>query len=54
MSNWVYVCEKNEIDFEDLLRFDHEKKLTVSIILRKVFLLLMECALMKICIWRTG
>ena len=26
MSNWVYVCEKNEIDFEDLLRFDHEKK----------------------------
>ena len=27
MSNWVYVCEKNEIDFEDLLRFVHEKNL---------------------------
>ena len=26
MSNWIYVCEKNEINFEDLLRFDHEKK----------------------------
>ena len=27
MSNWVYVCEKNEIDFEDLLLFVHEKNL---------------------------
>ena len=26
MSNWIYVCEKNKIDLEDLLRFDHEKK----------------------------
>ena len=25
MSNWVYVCEKNEIDFEDLLWLDNEK-----------------------------
>ena len=26
MSNWVYVCEKNQIDFEDLKRFDHQNK----------------------------
>ena len=26
MSNWIYVCEKNKIDLEDLLRFDHETK----------------------------
>ena len=26
MSNWVYVCEKNQIDFEDLKRFDHKNK----------------------------
>jgi len=23
MTNWVYVCLKNEIDFEDLKRFDY-------------------------------
>ena len=26
MSNWIYVCEKNEVDFEDLKRFDHNNK----------------------------
>ena len=26
MENWVYVCETNEIDFEDLKRFDHAGK----------------------------
>ena len=26
MSKWVYVCEKNSIDMEDLKRFDHENK----------------------------
>tara|TARA_Y100000590_G_C15713383_1_gene1011057 strand:- start:106 stop:414 length:309 start_codon:yes stop_codon:yes gene_type:complete len=26
MSDWVYVCENNEIDFEDLKRFDHQNK----------------------------
>ncbi len=24
MTNWVYVCLKNEIDFEDLKRFDYK------------------------------
>ena len=24
MTNWVYVCLKNEIDFEDLKRFDYQ------------------------------
>ena len=26
MNNWIYVCEKNEIDFEDLRRFDYNNK----------------------------
>ena len=26
MSDWVYVCESSEIDFEDLKRFDHQNK----------------------------
>tara|TARA_Y100000768_G_C23558842_1_gene487211 strand:- start:64 stop:372 length:309 start_codon:yes stop_codon:yes gene_type:complete len=26
MSDWVYVCENSEIDFEDLKRFDHQNK----------------------------
>ena len=26
MSNWVYVCKKEEIDFEDLRRFDYQDK----------------------------
>ena len=25
-SNWVYVCEKDDIDLEDLKRFDYEDK----------------------------
>ena len=24
MNNWVYVCLKSEIDFEDLKRFDYQ------------------------------
>ena len=26
MSKWLLVCESNEIDFEDLKRFDYEDK----------------------------
>ena len=26
MSNWIYVCNKDEIDFEDLKRFDYNNK----------------------------
>ncbi|MBI04924.1 MAG: Rieske family ferredoxin [Pelagibacteraceae bacterium] len=26
MSKWIYVCEKDEVDFEDLKRFDYENK----------------------------
>ena len=26
MSKWIYVCEKDEIDFEDLKRFDYKNK----------------------------
>ena len=26
MENWIYVCDKNDIDFEDLKRFDYENK----------------------------
>ena len=26
MTNWVYVCLKSEIDFEDLKRFDYQDK----------------------------
>ena len=26
MSDWVYVCENSEKDFEDLKRFDHQNK----------------------------
>ena len=26
MNNWVYVCEKDEIDFEDLKRFDYNSR----------------------------
>ena len=26
MRNWVYVCDKNEIDFEDTKRFDYNDK----------------------------
>ena len=25
MTNWVYVCSKNEIDLEDLKRFDYQE-----------------------------
>ena len=24
MENWIYVCEKSDIDFEDLKRFDYK------------------------------
>tara|TARA_B100000686_G_C15843420_1_gene503742 strand:+ start:113 stop:424 length:312 start_codon:yes stop_codon:yes gene_type:complete len=23
MTNWVFVCEKNELDLDDLMRFDY-------------------------------
>ena len=26
MSEWVYACKKNEVDFEDLIRFDHDNR----------------------------
>ena len=26
MGNWVYVCDKNDIDYEDLKRFDYKDK----------------------------
>ena len=26
MPNWIYVCDKNEIDFEDLKSFEHQNK----------------------------
>ena len=26
MSNWIYVCNKDDIDFEDLIRFDYKSK----------------------------
>ena len=26
MSNWVYVCEAEDIDIEDILRFDHNQQ----------------------------
>ena len=26
MDNWVYVCEKDQIDIEDLKRFDYNNK----------------------------
>ena len=26
MENWIYVCDKIDIDFEDLKRFDHGDK----------------------------
>ena len=26
MENWIYVCDKIDIDFEDLKRFDYEDK----------------------------
>ncbi len=26
MENWIYVCDKSDIDFEDLKRFDYENK----------------------------
>ena len=26
MSEWVYACNKNEIEFEDLIRFDHDNR----------------------------
>ena len=27
MSNWIYVCDKNEIDFEDLKSFEYQNKI---------------------------
>ena len=26
MNDWVFVCNKDQIDFEDLFRFDHDDK----------------------------
>ena len=26
MENWIYGCDKNDIYFEDLIRFDYEYK----------------------------
>ena len=26
MQNWIYVCDKKDIDFEDLIRFDYKEK----------------------------
>ena len=26
MTNWIYVCKTDQIDFEDLKRFDYEDK----------------------------
>ena len=26
MSDWIYVCKKNEIELEDLKRFDYQDK----------------------------
>jgi len=26
MSDWIFVCEKNEVEFEDLKRFDYQNK----------------------------
>ena len=26
MENWILVCDKDQIDFEDLIRFDHGDK----------------------------
>ena len=26
MDNWIYVCEKSDIDLEDLIRFDYKDK----------------------------
>ena len=26
MNKWIYVCEKKEVDFEDLKRFDYDNK----------------------------
>ena len=26
MQNWIYVCDKKDIDFEDLVRFDYNEK----------------------------
>ena len=26
MSNWIYVCNKDDIEFEDVIRFDYKSK----------------------------
>ena len=32
MNDWIFVCNKDQIDFEDLIRFDHNDKTFVFII----------------------
>ena len=47
MENWIYVCDKIDIDFEDLKRFDHQDKTFCIYNIKDGFLLLMVCVPMK-------
>ena len=47
MDNWIYVCDKNDIDFEDLNRSDHKNKTFFTYNIKDGFMLLKVCVLMK-------
>ena len=47
MNDWVFVCNKDQIDFEDLIRFDHNDKTFCIYNIKDGFLRLMVFALMK-------
>ena len=55
MENWVKACKKEDIELEDLIRFDYENKPMQSIVVQmKITFVLMDYVPMKMFILRMG